>query len=196
MIIIFLIILIHFLLVTLIYFQLKNHDNNKITGMELVTKILGENNNFYIVLSNTFVTNYYDVNKKTIKLSKNVYSGTSFYSLMIASFIAHSAKSNNKNMKFLNSNFNFINYFICFSYLSLIVVILLGSINVYITIILLFIILIVIEMVTYNEKKLIIDKVIKDIGNFYTIENKNVFLVNYTYYINCVFFKILSYVKL
>lgn len=191
--IILIFLLVHFLMSAFIYMQLSNNNNNKITGMELVTKILGEENDIYIVLADSFITNYYDKSKKTIKLSRNVYNGSSLYSVMIASFVAHSARKNYKYITLLNLNFHFVNYFICFSYISVLVVTLFSLSNAYVPVILLFITIIILETITYKEKKEIIEKTVKSSGAFYNEISENTFLVNYSYYTNCVIFKIISY---
>jgi uncharacterized protein len=69
------------------YNKYKNKKNNaNLTGYDVARKILDKNglNNLYIVETQGTMTDNYDVTRKTIKLSSEVYHGSSIASLAIA----------------------------------------------------------------------------------------------------------------
>ncbi len=65
---------------------MKVKNNKNITGYEVARKILDENNleDMYIVSIKGTMTDHYDSSRKTVRLSKAVYDGTSIASLAIA----------------------------------------------------------------------------------------------------------------
>ena len=70
------------------YKKYSNIDNdNKLTGFEVARKILDKNglNDLYIVETKGTMTDHYDPKRKTVRLSSEVFHGTSIVSVAIAS---------------------------------------------------------------------------------------------------------------
>ena len=76
------------LMVSSRYKKYSNIDNdNKLTGFEVARKILDKNglNDLYIVETKGTMTDHYDPKRKTVRLSSEVFHGTSIASVAIAS---------------------------------------------------------------------------------------------------------------
>ena len=76
------------LMVSSRYKKYNNIDNDKkITGFEVARKILDKNglNNLYIVETRGTMSDHYDPKRKTVRLSSDVFHGTSIAALAIAS---------------------------------------------------------------------------------------------------------------
>ena len=69
------------------YRKFKNISNNKeLTGFEVARKILDKNGlkDMYIVETGGNLTDHYDPGRKTIKLSSDIFHGTSIASIAVA----------------------------------------------------------------------------------------------------------------
>lgn len=66
--------------------NLKKENSKGITGSEVARKILDKNglSNIYVVATNGYLTDHYDPKRKVIRLSKDVYEGSSVSSMAIA----------------------------------------------------------------------------------------------------------------
>lgn len=66
--------------------NLKNENSKGISGAEVARKILDKNglSNIYVVATNGYLTDHYDPKRKVIRLSKDVYEGSSVSSMAIA----------------------------------------------------------------------------------------------------------------
>ena len=67
--------------------NLKKENSKGMTGAEVARKILDKNglSNIYVVATNGYLTDHYDPKRKVIRLSKDVYEGSSVSSMAIAS---------------------------------------------------------------------------------------------------------------
>ena len=67
--------------------NLKKENSKGISGAEVARKILDKNglSNIYVVATNGYLTDHYDPKRKVIRLSKDVYEGSSVSSMAIAS---------------------------------------------------------------------------------------------------------------
>lgn len=104
MIMIFIIPLIAQIYVSKSYNKYKRIYNNKnITGYEVARKILDENNlkDMYIVETNGTMSDHYDSSRKIIRLSKEVYHGTSIAALAIAAHECGHAIQDKENYFFM-----------------------------------------------------------------------------------------------
>ena len=73
--------------VSVTYKKYRNIENNKnLTGFEVARKILDKNglNDMYIVETRGNLTDHYDPTRKTIKLSSDIFHGTSIASIAVA----------------------------------------------------------------------------------------------------------------
>jgi Zn-dependent membrane protease YugP len=76
----------------IISYYLKNIPNdNHLTGFEIAREIANED--VYIIEKKHTILNYYDNNRKTIKLSTYIYHGDNVVSSIIASKIAYQSKN-------------------------------------------------------------------------------------------------------
>lgn len=66
--------------------NLKKENSKGISGAEVARKILDKNglSNIYVVATNGYLTDHYDPKRKVIRLSKDVYEGSSVSSMAIA----------------------------------------------------------------------------------------------------------------
>lgn len=66
--------------------NLKKKNSKGISGAEVARKILDKNglSNIYVVATNGYLTDHYDPKRKVIRLSKDVYEGSSVSSMAIA----------------------------------------------------------------------------------------------------------------
>lgn len=66
--------------------NLKKENSKGISGAEIARKILDKNglSNIYVVATNGYLTDHYDPKRKVIRLSKEVYEGSSVSSMAIA----------------------------------------------------------------------------------------------------------------
>ncbi len=66
--------------------NLKKENSKGISGAEIARKILDKNglSNIYVVATNGYLTDHYDPKRKVIRLSKDVYEGSSVSSMAIA----------------------------------------------------------------------------------------------------------------
>ena len=66
--------------------NLKKENSKGISGVEVARKILDKNglSNIYVVATNGYLTDHYDPKRKVIRLSKDVYEGSSVSSMAIA----------------------------------------------------------------------------------------------------------------
>lgn len=66
--------------------NLKKENSKGISGAEVARKILDKNglSNIYVVATNGYLTDHYDPKRKVIRLSKEVYEGSSVSSMAIA----------------------------------------------------------------------------------------------------------------
>lgn len=66
--------------------NLKNENSKGISGAEVARKMLDKNglSNIYVVATNGYLTDHYDPKRKVIRLSKDVYEGSSVSSMAIA----------------------------------------------------------------------------------------------------------------
>lgn len=67
--------------------NLKKENSKGVSGAEVARKILDKNglSNIYVVATNGYLTDHYDPKRKVIRLSKDVYEGSSVSSMAIAS---------------------------------------------------------------------------------------------------------------
>lgn len=66
--------------------NLKKENSKGLSGAEVARKILDKNglSNIYVVATNGYLTDHYDPKRKVIRLSKDVYEGSSVSSMAIA----------------------------------------------------------------------------------------------------------------
>lgn len=66
--------------------NLKKENSKGVSGAEVARKILDKNglSNIYVVATNGYLTDHYDPKRKVIRLSKDVYEGSSVSSMAIA----------------------------------------------------------------------------------------------------------------
>ena len=66
--------------------NLKKENSKDLSGAEVARKILDKNglSNIYVVATNGYLTDHYDPKRKVIRLSKDVYEGSSVSSMAIA----------------------------------------------------------------------------------------------------------------
>lgn len=83
------------------YKKVKNKNN--ITGAEAARMILSKNglDEIYVVETNGNLTDHYDPKRKTIRLSKDIYNGTSIASIAVASHECGHALQDKDNYTFL-----------------------------------------------------------------------------------------------
>lgn len=86
------------------YGKYKKVENNKgITGFEVARKILDSNGleDIYVVETSGNLTDHYDPNRKVIKLSKNIFHGSSIASLSVAAHECGHAIQDKENYIFM-----------------------------------------------------------------------------------------------
>lgn len=83
------------------YKKVKNKNN--ITGAEVARMILSRNglDDIYVVETNGNLTDHYDPKRRTIRLSKDIYNGTSIASIAVASHECGHALQDKDNYTFL-----------------------------------------------------------------------------------------------
>lgn len=114
------------------YSKYKKINNKKnITGSEAARMILDKNglNNIYVVETSGNLTDHYDPSRKTIKLSKDIYNGTSIAAVSVAAHeVGHAIqdKDGYKFMKIRSSLVPFVNLVSYLGYFSIIVSLIAG----------------------------------------------------------------------
>lgn len=99
--------------------NLKKENSKGMTGAEIARKILDKNglSNIYVVATNGYLTDHYDPKRKVIRLSKDVYEGSSISSMAIASHECGHAIQDKENYTFMKIRaslvpmVNFVNKF-------------------------------------------------------------------------------------
>ena len=121
------------LLLTINYNKYKNIENdNNISGFEVARKILDKNDlkDIYIIEINGNLTDHYDPKRKVVRLSKNIFHGTSIASLAVAAHECGHAiqdKEGYQYMKIRSLIFPVVHFATTFSYLVILIGILMES---------------------------------------------------------------------
>ena len=110
----------------------KKKNNNNYTGFETARKILDNNNlkDIMILETNGNLSDHYDPKRKVIKLSKDIYHGTSIASLAVAAHECGHAIQDKKNYTFLrirNSIVPVVNLSSKFGYIVIFIGMIFGS---------------------------------------------------------------------
>ena len=117
------------------YKKYSNIDNDKkISGFEVARKILDKNglNNLYIVETKGTMTDHYDPKRKTVRLSSEVFHGTSIASIAIASHECGHAIQDNEGylpMKLRSFIFPIVSFGTKFAYVVLMIGLLADVLN-------------------------------------------------------------------
>ena len=117
------------------YSKYKKQENEKgLSGAEVARKILDENglNNLYVIETGGDLTDCYDPKRKTIKLSHDIFHGTSIAAMAIAAHECGHAIQDKEGygwMKFRSSLFPIVNISNKAAYILLIIGIVLESAN-------------------------------------------------------------------
>ena len=121
------------LLLTINYNKYKNIENdNNISGFEVARKILDKNDlkDIYIIEINGNLTDHYDPKRKVVRLSKNIFHGTSIASLAVAAHECGHAiqdKEGYQYMKIRSLIFPVVHFATTFSYLVILIGLLMES---------------------------------------------------------------------
>lgn len=113
---------------------LKRKNSNNLTGYDVARKILDENglNDMIIVETNGTLTDHYDPSRKVVRLSKDIYHGSSIASLAVAAHeTGHAIQDKEKYffLKFRSLIFPIVNIVSSFSYYIILIGFLLEYIN-------------------------------------------------------------------
>lgn len=113
---------------------LKRKNSNNLTGYDVSRKILDENglNDMIIVETNGTLTDHYDPSRKVVRLSKDIYHGSSIASLAVAAHeTGHAIQDKEKYffLKFRSIIFPIVNIVSSFSYYVILIGFLLEYIN-------------------------------------------------------------------
>ena len=106
--------------------NLKKENSKGMTGAEIARKILDKNglSNIYVVATNGYLTDHYDPKRKVIRLSKDVYEGSSVSSMAIASHeCGHAIQDKNKYipMRIRSAIVPFVNICTRLGYLAILI---------------------------------------------------------------------------
>lgn len=121
------------LLLTINYNKYKNIENdNNISGFEVARKILDKNDlkDIYIIETNGNLTDHYDPKRKVVRLSKNIFHGTSIASLAVAAHECGHAiqdKEGYQYMKIRSLIFPVVHFATTFSYIVILIGLLMES---------------------------------------------------------------------
>lgn len=121
------------LLLTINYNKYKNIENdNNISGFEVARKILDKNDlkDIYIIEINGNLTDHYDPKRKVVRLSKNIFHGTSIASLAVAAHECGHAiqdKEGYQYMKIRSLIFPVVHFATTFSYIVILIGLLMES---------------------------------------------------------------------
>ena len=101
--------------------NLKNKNSENLTGYDVARKILDENglNDLIIIETGGTLSDHYDPNRKVIRLSKDIYHGTSIASLAVAAHETGHAIQDKEGyffLKFRSLIFPIVNIVSSFSY--------------------------------------------------------------------------------
>ena len=86
----------------------KENNKGKLTGYDVAKKILDNNNltSIYIVSTQGNLTDHYDSDRKTLRLSKDIYEGTSIAALAVAAHECGHAVQDAKSYKWFKVRHN------------------------------------------------------------------------------------------
>lgn len=164
----------------------SNELENKVTGSDVAHEIIDTlGNDYYVVETTNSISDIVDNNRKTIRLSKDIYSKSSMYSLVTAGFLAFSTNTCYKKFNALNK---FNNLFIVIGIIGYIFLLFNPVMSGFI-----FLVLILAQIYVFDDIK----HINEDISNKYNLENdkdfKTVSLLNYTYFINLALFSMFNF---
>lgn len=113
---------------------LKRKNSNNLTGYDVSRRILDENglNDMIIVETNGTLTDHYDPSRKVVRLSKDIYHGSSIASLAVAAHeTGHAIQDKEKYffLKFRSIIFPIVNIVSSFSYYVILIGFLLEYMN-------------------------------------------------------------------
>lgn len=157
----------------------KDKTNSELSGCEIGNKILENNNldNIYIVKTSNPFEEGFDIDRKIIKLSKEVFDGENLvYSILIARECSYSIldKDNNRVLKFKYLLSNIINILVCLCYLSIIICSIIKNFYFLRIGIILLIVLILYHFIFINLEEKCNSLAIKQLQNINIINDDNV----------------------
>ncbi|MFI3260646.1 MAG: zinc metallopeptidase [bacterium] len=121
--------------VTTSYSKYKNIENEKgLTGQEVAAEILKKNGleKVYVVETEGNLSDHYDSSRKVVRLSKDIYNGTSIASMAVAAHeVGHAIqdKDGYTFMRIRSAIYPVVNFGTQFSYIILLIGMLLGSMD-------------------------------------------------------------------
>lgn len=156
-------------LVSASYSKYKKVKNNKgITGAEIARLILSNNglDDIYVVETNGNLTDHYDPKRRTIRLSKDIYNGTSIASIAVASHECGHAlqdKDNYAFLKFRSSLIPLVNFSSIAGYIAILIGIFFSAMQFFFIGIVLEVVILLFQLITlpveFNASKRALEKI-------------------------------------
>ena len=156
-------------LVSASYGKYKKVKNNKgITGAEIARLILSNNglDDIYVVETNGNLTDHYDPKRRTIRLSKDIYNGTSIASIAVASHECGHAlqdKDNYAFLKFRSSLIPLVNFSSIAGYIAILIGIFFSAMQFFFIGIVLEVVILLFQLITlpveFNASKRALEKI-------------------------------------
>lgn len=133
------------------YKKVKNKNGS--TGAEVARKILSKNNldNIYVVETNGNLTDHYDPNRKTIRLSKDIYNVCSIASVAVAAHECGHALQDKDNYSFLKIRATLVplvNFSSYLGYIAIIIGLIFGFLEFFFIGIILEVIILLFQLIT------------------------------------------------
>lgn len=151
------------------YSKYKKIKNKKsITGGEVARIILSKNDldNIYVVETNGNLTDHYDPARKTIRLSKDIYNGTSIASIAVASHECGHALQDKDNYTFLkirSSLVPLVNFSSIAGYIAILIGIFFSAMQFFFIGIILEVVILLFQLITlpveFNASKRALEKI-------------------------------------
>lgn len=148
------------------YKKVKN--KNSITGAEVVRMILSRNglDDIYVVETNGNLTDHYDPKRRTIRLSKDIYNGTSIASIAVASHECGHALQDKDNYTFLKIRSTLVplvNFSSAAGYIAILIGIIFSAMELFWIGIIFEVIILLFQLITlpveFNASKRALDKI-------------------------------------
>ena len=156
-------------LVSASYSKYKKVKNNKgITGAEIARLILSNNglDDIYVVETNGNLTDHYDPKRRTIRLSKDIYNGTSIASIAVASHECGHALQDKDNYTFLkirSSLVPLVNFSSIAGYIAILIGIFFSAMQFFFIGIILEVVILLFQLITlpveFNASKRALEKI-------------------------------------
>ena len=133
------------------YSTIKNKKN--LTGFEVAKKILEKNNleKIYIVETKGYLTDHYDPKAKVVRLSKDIFNGTSISAIAVAAHECGHAiqhKNNNKFMQLRSFLVPFVNFSTKLGYIVILIGLIAGLLQMFYFGIILILVILLFQLVT------------------------------------------------